>query len=141
MARPRTVQAHVLKFFMEHPDESFSVLDLVTELSGYNASQISHSLSALLNSGEISRDGKRKPLLMENGCSKRFQFYRLVPDRQVDAGGVCRALDIDPRLIESAPFELSNRLEIFFLVQQALLGSARGAKFEQVRKQRYGAIK
>ncbi len=138
MARPRTVQARVLEIFMEHPYESFSVLNLAKMLTSYNASQISHSLSLLLRSEEILRDGKRRPVDSANGSLKRIQFYRLAPDRRDNVTGACHALGLDPKSIERAPFQLTNRLVTFFLVQQALLGSERGARFAQARAQRYG---
>ncbi|MBR8043143.1 hypothetical protein KDW40_01920 [Burkholderia cenocepacia] len=139
MARPRSVSAKVLQYFIAHDDANLSVADLMAVLTEFSASQIAHSLSALLVSGEIQHDGKRRAAVMPDGRTSRIQFYRVNPEvviQHKEKDAMCSELGIDAERLAEMPFDVTPALSTFFRIQQALRG---GARFESARAQRYGS--
>ncbi|PEH40501.1 hypothetical protein CRM94_17490 [Burkholderia gladioli] len=131
----------MLDYFIEHANSSLSVAELMTALPEYRSSQIAHALSALLVSKEIEHDGKRRVATLPDGRSSRIQFYRVNPDVVVqgkEKAEMCSRLGIDAARVEALPFDVTPAVTTFFMVQQALRGVARGARFESARTQRYG---
>ncbi|MBW5284200.1 hypothetical protein [Burkholderia gladioli] len=139
MARPRSVSAKVLQYFIAQDDANLSVADLMAVLTEFSASQIAHALAALLVSGEIQHDGKRRAAVMPDGRTSKIQFYRLNPEvvvKQAEKDAMCSELGIDAERLAEMPFDVTPALSTFFRIQKALRG---GPRSESARAQREGS--